>query len=307
MINAAAIRQACAVLLLLASLSACARDNPAPAPGAAAPGVGAAGAAGAGAATAGTAAPGAGSSVNAATAGADLAAAAATQQEGADLASRTSGPDSTEAQLERIAALPSEGQLPAGRWIAGTNYKVLAPAQPTDVGPGKVEVIEMFWYGCPHCYGLDPSVESWRQNKAPYVEFERVPVMWNDVHRAHARLFYTLQVLGKLQELHREVWGTIHQDHNLLYVADDPAATQHAQLQFAKDNGISEADFNKAYDSAAVQADLQRADDLMRRFRIDSVPTFVVAGKYETDVTMAGGQANLFQLINDLAASEKRH
>jgi protein dithiol oxidoreductase (disulfide-forming) len=288
------IKQALALLLLVASLSACARDNPPPA-AASAPATAAAPAAGP--------APASGNKPVG-----DLAAAAATQQEGADISATVSGQtDSGEAQLERIAALPPEGQLPAGKWVPGTNYKIIAPAQPTNVAPGKVEVIEMFWYGCPHCFAIDPVIESWRKNKAAYVEFVRVPVTWADVHRAHAHLFYTLQALGKLEALHSKVFAQIHQDHDMLFVPNDPLATQRAQLAFAKDNGISEADFMKAYNSFAVQTNLQEADDLVRRYRIDSVPTFVIAGKYETDMAQAGGETNLLQLINDLAASEKRH
>jgi thiol:disulfide interchange protein DsbA len=282
-----------ALALLLASLSACAREHTAtPAPGASAP------------AAASADAPAAVTPAAAAQAG-DIAAAAATQQEGTDLAAPTA--DSGSAQLERIAALPAEGKLPAGKWVPGTNYKVISPAQPTNVGPGKVEVIEMFWYGCPHCFALDPVLESWRKNKADYIEFVRVPVTWSDVHRAHAHLFYTLQALGKLDELHAKVFAEIHQNNNMLFSQNDPMATQRAQVQFAKDNGISEADFMKAYNSFAVQTKLQEADDLTRRYRIEAVPTLVIAGKYETDMQQAGGESNLLQLINDLAASEKRH
>ena len=284
-----------ALLLLLASLSACAREHgAAPAPASTAASSAAASAAAPAVAAAPAIAAGAG----------DLAAAAATQQEGTD---RGATADSGAAQLERIAALPKEGQLPAGKWVPGTNYKVLSPSQPTNVGPGKVEVIEMFWYGCPHCFALDPVLESWRKNKADYIEFVRVPVMWGDVHRAHARLFYTLQALGKLDELHPKVFAEIRQNNNQLFVAGDPLATQRAQLQFAKDNGISEADFMKAYNSFAVQTKLQEADDLGRRYRIEAVPMLVIAGKYETDMAQAGGETNLLHLIDDLAASEKRH
>src|SRR5271156_420394 len=128
----------------------------------------------------------------------DLAAAAQTQQEGADTGTAA---DRSESALERLAALPPEGQLPAGKGVAGANYKALLPAQPTDVAPGKVEVIEFFWYGCPHCYALDPSLQSWLKNKPAYIDFRRVHVTWGEIHREHARLFYTLQALGKLDEL----------------------------------------------------------------------------------------------------------
>lgn len=285
------IKRSLALWLLLASLSACAREPASTAPASATASSTVASAA---APVAATAAPGAG----------DLAAAAATQQESTD---RGTTADSGAMQLERIAALPPEGQLPAGKWVPGTNYKVILPAEPTNVAPGKVEVIEMFWYGCPHCFALDPVLESWRKNKADYIEFVRVPVMWAEVHRAHAHLFYTLQALGKLDELHAKVFEEIHQNNNLLFVNGDPLATQRAQLQFAKNNGISEADFMKAYNSFAVQTKMQEADDLGRRYRIEAVPTFVIAGKYETDMQQAGGETNLLHLINDLAASERHH
>lgn len=293
------IKHSLALLLLIASLSACARETPmAPAAAPSAkPGAAASPQAPASApATTGTALKGDG----------DLAAAAATQQEGADVAVAATA-DSGETQLERIAALPAEGQLPGGKWTAGTNYKVVSPSQPTGVAPGKIEVIEFFWYGCPHCFALEPAVGSWLKNKPLYIEFVRAPVTWDEVHRAHARLFFTLKGLGKGDELHGKVFAEIHVNRQPLYAPGDPLQTQREQLQFAKDNGISEADFTKAYTDFSVQTALARADDLVRRYRIDAVPTFVIAGKYETDLQMAGGESNLFQMINDLAASEKHH
>jgi len=234
---------------------------------------------------------------------ANIAEAASNQQEGADTGANA--PDSSEAALEKIVALPAAGQLPPGPWVAGTNYRVLSPAEPTDVPPGKVEVLEIFWYACPHCYALDPTVEKWRGAKPPYVEFRRVPVTWSEEHRAHARLFYTLQALGKLDALHGKVFDEIHQKSDLLYVAGDEKATRQAQLQFAKANGISESDFLSTYDSFGVQNSLQKADDLIRREHIDSVPTFVVDGKFVTDAGMAGSPEKLTRLLDDLAASEK--
>jgi thiol:disulfide interchange protein DsbA len=301
------IKHSLAWLLLAASLAACARENtPAPA---AAPNAASSGSTAPSAMTPGTA--GATASSAAASSGgkgpSDIAAAAATQQEGADLTASKDKDDSGQTQLERIAALPAEGQLPGGKWVAGTNYKVVLPAQPTDVPPGKVEVMEFFWYGCPHCYALEPAVESWDKSKANYIDFVRVPAMWGEVQRAHARLFYTLKSLGKAEELQTRVFETIHMDHVPLYAPNDPLETQREQQRFAKSNGIDEGDFMKAYNAFATQNGMSRADDLNRRYRIDAVPTFVIAGKYETDMQSAGGESNLFQIINDLAASEKHH
>src|ERR1700722_4198050 len=285
------------LLLLLTSLSACARESGTPAAGAN------------GAATSATAPPSAPTVAAAAAAAtaasvSDVAVAAKTQQEGLDTGKST---DSGEAALERVAALAPEGQLPPGKWVAGTNYKVLSPAQPTDAPPGKIEVIEFFWYGCPHCAVLEPYIQNWLKDKPPYIEFVRIPVMFGEVHRAHARLFYTLQALGKVDELNSKVFDQIHQQRDPLYAPDDDKGTLQDQLHFAKANGISEADFMSAYNSFGVQANLQKADDLMRRDRIEGVPSIVIAGKYESDVGMAGSQANLIQLTNDLAASEKHH
>jgi thiol:disulfide interchange protein DsbA len=233
-----------------------------------------------------------------------LAAAAQTQQEGADTGTAA---DRSEAALERLAALPPEGQLPAGKWVAGTNYKVLLPAQPTDVAPGKVEVLEFFWYGCPHCYALDPYLQSWLKNKPSYIEFRRVHVTWGEVHREHAKLFYTLQALGKLDELHGKVFDEIHQAHDELYVAGDEKATLAEQERFAKANGINETDFANAWNSFGVQTNVQKADEMGRRYKVEGVPTIVIDGKYVTDVGMAGSQQNVIQIIDDLAASERHH
>jgi len=255
-----------------------------------------------GASSAGSAAASGAASSTAPVSPNDLTAAAKTQQEAAD----KGGPDSSETSLQQVASLPPQAQLPAGNWTAGVNYSVLSPAQPTDAAPGKVQVIEVFWYGCPHCYALDPYIEAWRKGKPDYVDFVRVPIMWGDIHRAHARLFYTLQALGKLDALHSAVFDEIHQHNDLLYVQGDAQATLQAQLKFAQAHGISAADFTAAYNSFAVQSNLQRADDLDRRYQVDGVPTLVIDGKYKADVGTAGGEDKLIQLINDLTAGEKR-
>ena len=284
-----------ALLLLVTSLTACARESGQAPPANAGTGA---------SATAPTIAAAAGAAAAAAASVSDVAVAAKTQQEGADTGK---GSDSSEVALERVAALAPEGQLPSVKWIAGTNYKVLSPAQPTDAPPGKVEVVEFFWYGCPHCNVLDPYLESWRKVKPAYIEFVRVPAMWGEVQRVHARLFYTLQALGKLDELHTKVFDQIHKQQDPLYTPGDDKSTLQDQLRFAKANGISDADFLTAYNSFGVQTNLQKADDLTRRDRIDGVPTIVINGRYASDVGMAGNQDNLIQLTNDLAASEKHH
>jgi len=213
--------------------------------------------------------------------------------------------DRGDARLERVAALPESAQLPAGKWKAGTHYIPISPAQPTSVEPGQVEVLEVFWYGCPHCFHLDPTLETWKKSAPSYVKFVRVPVTWGPVHRAHGRLFYTLEALGKLDELHAKAFSEIHERGNVL-VSNDEQQTLKLQLDFARANGISEADFTKAYNSFGVNAAMQRAEDITRRYKVEGVPVLFVNGKYQTDVSMAGGPQQLVALINDLAAAEKR-
>ena len=222
-------------------------------------------------------------------------------------------PDRGDVSLEHLAALPAAAVLPSGKWKPGVNYDVLTPAQPTSVGAGKVEVLEVFWLGCPHCYALEPYIEKWLKDKPSYVEFVRVPVMWGPVHRAHARLFYTLKALNR-SDLFEKAFDTIQKEHNLL-VAQDDAATLKLQEAFAQANGIKPDDYDKAYASFAVNSDLQRAEELTQRYEVQGVPLIVVGGKYTTDVEKAGKPTNepskqpelLIQLINDLAASEHHH
>jgi thiol:disulfide interchange protein DsbA len=194
-------------------------------------------------------------------------------------------------------------------WQEGINYTRLVPAQPTEVPAGQVEVLEFFWYACPHCYAIDPLVESWKKTKPAYVSFLRVHVLWNEAHRSLARLYYTLESLGKLDQLHGEVFKAIHVNGNSL-VARDPnnaAESERIQTAFVKKIGVSEDDFKKAYRSFAVDTALQRADQLVQRYRIDGVPTFVVNGKFVADVRSADGPERLVTLVGDLAAQEHKH
>lgn len=220
----------------------------------------------------------------------------------------------SDASLEKIAGMPPAAQLPAGKWQPGVNYDPVVPAQPTNVAPGKVEVMEMFWLACPHCYDLEPFIQRWLKTKPAYIEFVRVPVMWQDIQRAHARLYYTLASLGR-PELIQRAFDTLHQ----LEQSGQPPLfgsseneTFKMQQSFAVKNGVSADDFARAYNSFTVTSQLQRAEELTQRYHVETVPFIVINGKYTTDVGKAGGgqeggEARLIQLINDLAAAEHSH
>lgn len=231
-------------------------------------------------------------------AGAQSAPATATSQSSSSTAEEVPGTTS----LEHLAALPPGEQLPEGRWKAGTNYNTIVPAQPTSVPPGKVEVLEVFWLGCPHCYALEPYIQKWLTEKPAYADFVRVPVMWGPYHRAHAQLFYTLESLGR-DDLVEKAFDTIHRDHNPL-LGTDAQDSFNKQLAWAEGNGIDANTFRTAYNSFGVHSSLEHAQEVTDRYQVESVPLVIIDGKFSSDVDKAGGQGQLIQLIDDLVSFE---
>lgn len=207
-------------------------------------------------------------------------------------------PASSDPQLVAANATAATDAPTTGRFELGVHYERLSPTQPTSSNPDQVEVCEVFWYGCPHCNALDPMIEQWRNQQPDYVHFVRVPALWNPTLQIHARMFYTAQELGKGEEMHAAFFREIHERGNLL---DTEAAIQAFFGQF----GVDAAAFKTAWDSVAVNAKLQRADELNRRYRINSVPTMVVNGKYTTDGPMAGSYEALLALVDELVAAER--
>ena len=206
--------------------------------------------------------------------------------------------------MRACADAPQPAVTSTVEWESGVNYTVLARPQATSVGPEKVEVSEVFWYGCGHCYALDPALETWKKKKAGYIEFLRVPVVWGPSHVQHARLYYTLQVLGR-GDLHPKVFDAIHRDGNML-AADTDEQGRALHFAFLKQHGVTEQQFNAAYDSVEVLNNVRRAQTLTGRYEVASVPVIIINGTYSTSVSQAGGTDQLLTLINDLAAREKR-
>ncbi|HTD12874.1 MAG TPA: thiol:disulfide interchange protein DsbA/DsbL [Steroidobacteraceae bacterium] len=220
------------------------------------------------------------------------------QETGAD----NDHPARSDVSLEQMARLPASAQLPEGRWKAGTNYQPVVPAQSTSVAPGKVEVMEVFWLGCPHCFVLEPHMLEWLKKKPAYVEFLRVHVMWDSVKQAHAKLYYTLEALGR-DDLFEKAFATVQQQGTPL-VGNNDDQNLRVQQAFAVQNGVSADDFAKAYNSFSVNSNLARALEITQRYHVEHVPFVIINGKYTTDVNEAGGETQLLALINDLAAAE---
>lgn len=186
----------------------------------------------------------------------------------------------------------------SARFQLGTHYQRLTPTQPTSSSPGQVEVAEIFWYGCPHCFEFEPYLARWEEQKAEYVSFVRIPAVWNSTLRTHARAFYTADALGKSDEMHDALFAEIHRNGN-------PLDTREALAEFFGRFGVEPDQFEQAFDSFDVHARLQRAEELNSRYRITSVPSIVVNGKYTTSSGTVGSYDQLIELIDELAASER--
>ena len=202
---------------------------------------------------------------------------------GVEPAGRRSSRALEHAGRERSAALEPElvASDPAGapttRPIPARHaLQRLSPTQPTSSSPDQVEVAEIFWYGCPHCFTFDPYLERWQTTQARLRELRARTGRLELVVRLHARAFYTAEALGKGAEMHSAFFREIHERGNML---DSEAKLQEFFGRF----GVDAAAFKTTFDSFAVQAKLQRADELSRRYRIRSVPTIIVNGKYTTD------------------------
>jgi len=183
-------------------------------------------------------------------------------------------------------------------FVPGTHYQRLSPTQPTSSSPDQVEVAEIFWYGCPHCYTFDPYLENWKETLAEDVNFIRIPAVWNNVLQTHAKVYFTAELLDVIDEVHTPIFREIHVNRNML-------TETNALVDFFAQYGVMPDEFNQTFESFAVFTRMQRADELSRRYRISSVPTVVVNGKYVTNATMAGDYPDLLRLVDELVAMER--
>lgn len=174
----------------------------------------------------------------------------------------------------------------------GTDYHLVVPVQPTDAGPGQVQVLEFFWYGCPHCRAFEPYLESWLANKPGGVLFKRVPAVVNPAWKPQARAFYTARALGILEEVHKAIFDSIQSGQSLR----DEKDFQHFFARY----GIDKDQFEDAWHSSAVDSSLKEAAILGERYRVTGVPTMVVGGMYSTGAAEAHGFPRLIDIVNFL-------
>ena len=180
----------------------------------------------------------------------------------------------------------------------GIDYRDVTPPQPTESG-SKIEVLEFFWYGCPHCYAFEPALNAWTKRLPADVTFRRVHAQFNPQWTQHAKLFYTLDALGEIERLHRKCFDTIHgEKRDLLKDAD--------MLEWAAQNGVDKTKFSDAFKSFGVAGKLQRAKQVVANYKIDGVPSLAVNGKFLTSPSIAGGQEKSLAVMDFLIAEERK-
>ncbi len=186
---------------------------------------------------------------------------------------------------------------------AGFDYKLIdPPATVPGAEPGKVTVVEFFWYGCPHCYRFEPYLDKWLEHKPDYVQFIRIPAPLNPTWTVHARAYYAAQELGVLPRLFQPLFDAIQRQGPAL-------ATEDALAGFFTRHGVKPAAFRAAYGSFSVDAKVRRARALAQRVGVTGVPTLMVAGQYRTSLERAGSDQRLIDIVAYLArkaAAERR-
>lgn len=179
---------------------------------------------------------------------------------------------------------------------AAQGYEMVTPPQPTST-KDQVEVVELFWYGCPHCYKLEPYVERWLKRKPKNVKFVRMPGVFRPSWEIHARAYYAAEILGVVDKVHRPMFEAIHE-------AKRSMSDEASIMALFKNNGVAEKDFKRVFRSFAVETKIRRAKDMGQRYGVRGVPSIIVNGKYRTGAQEAGGNNKVFKVVNDLVKKE---
>ena len=179
--------------------------------------------------------------------------------------------------------------------MTGSNQKLPSP-QPTS-DPDKVEVVEVFWYGCPHCNRFQPYLEPWIETLPDHVRFVRMPAIFDDIWELHARAYYIADALGVLDDLHREIFAAMHDEGRSL-------ATMDAIRAFFVEHGVAGSDFDKHARSFSVQSGLQRSLVMQAGYGLRGVPVLIVNGRFLVSRSTAGSYPKVLEVADALIARE---
>ena len=178
--------------------------------------------------------------------------------------------------------------------VEGTHFVRLSQPLPTIAEAGKIEVIEFFWYGCPHCNAFEPTLDAWARKLPRDVVFRRVPVAFREESFvAHQRIFYTLEAMGQLDAMHRKVFYALHNDRVHLDKLPEIAA-------FMAKSGVDGAKFQEVFNSFTVQTKARQAKQLSEAYKIDGVPALGIQGRYYTSIALAGSADKALEVTDYL-------
>lgn len=186
-----------------------------------------------------------------------------------------------------------------GAPVQGTHYVKLPNRQPT-LDPSKIEVVEFFWYGCPHCFQFEPALDAWAKRQPADVLFRRMPVAFREVpYGIHQRLYFAIEALGLVDTLHRKVFSAIHLERNML---DTPEKI----LDFAAKNGVDRAKMSELLNSFTIQNKARQASALSEGYKIDGTPAMGINGQFYTSGTLAGGNDRSLAVTDYLVAQMRK-
>jgi protein dithiol oxidoreductase (disulfide-forming) len=182
-------------------------------------------------------------------------------------------------------------------YVAGKHYDAIMPAEAPGA-PGTVEVVELFWYGCPHCYEFEPYIARWLESKPADITFRRVPALFNQSWVPAARAYYVAEILGVTEKLHGAIFDGIHKQRRRLQTDEG------FQALFVE-QGVSAADYDGAAKSFAMEGKIKQAMNYTRATQITGVPAVIVNGKYRTSAGQAGSYEEMLKVVDWLVAKEK--
>jgi thiol:disulfide interchange protein DsbA len=199
------------------------------------------------------------------------------------------------ASVAAQALWPATAHADAARPEAGTDYLVLDPRASVEAPAGKIEVVEFFWYSCPHCNAFEPELAAWLKKLPKDVAFRRAPVAFRDDFVPQQRLYYALEAMGLVEKLHAKVFAAIHVER--LDLAKPPAI-----LDWVAKQGVDRAKFTEQFSSFSVATKASRAQQLQNAYKVEGVPALGVAGRFYTDGSLAKSMGNALKVVESLVA-----
>lgn len=184
------------------------------------------------------------------------------------------------------------------QWQEGTHYERLPSEVKVAPSDDRIEVVEVFWYGCPHCYSLKPIIEAWEENLAEDINFILLPAALGRGWEPHAYAFYASEALGEFDKTHDALFDALARDRRQLNSAESLA-------DYLEDYGVDRDAFIEAYNDFGVNARVQRAQSVIRGARLTGVPAMLVAGKYMTNASLAGGHEAMMDVVDYLVDKER--